>query len=103
MALTYLTKKYYLYANNTLNKAIKSYKKYTSHTIKCLTIFMSAFCHTHVENLLKGPAKGLSKIRQIDFLHMTGYWDNFSIFSNSCLRGKCGLGSLMVAAKKTWS
>ena len=31
--------------------------KYTSHTIAHLTIFTRAFCHTHVENLLKGPAK----------------------------------------------
>ena len=34
---------------------------------------MSASCRTHVENLQKGPAKGLSKIKQIDFLQMTGY------------------------------
>ena len=31
-------------------------EKYTSHTIACLAIFMCPFCHTHVENLLKGAA-----------------------------------------------
>ena len=31
-------------------------EKYTSHTITPLTLFMHAFCNTHVENLLKGPA-----------------------------------------------
>ena len=31
--------------------------KYTSHIIAHLTVFTHAFCHMHVENLLKGPAK----------------------------------------------
>ena len=30
--------------------------KYTSHTIAHLTVFTHVFCHTPVENLLKGPA-----------------------------------------------
>ena len=34
---------------------LRKIKKYTSHTVACLTVFMHAFCHTHVENLLKGP------------------------------------------------
>ena len=39
------------------NKVIKilGKEKYTSHTITCLTVFTHAFCHTQVENLLKGP------------------------------------------------
>ena len=30
-------------------------EKYISHTITPLMIFTRAFCHMHVENLLKGP------------------------------------------------
>ena len=29
-------------------------RKYTSHTIARLTVFTHAFCHTRVENLLRG-------------------------------------------------
>ena len=39
--------------HNPFNKVIKFQKK---TTIACLTLFMHAFCHMRVENLLKGPA-----------------------------------------------
>ena len=39
-----------------LIKLLNFRKKYTSHTIPHLTLFPHAFCYTHVENLLKGPA-----------------------------------------------
>ena len=38
-----------------LSNQILSKEKCTSHTIACLTLFMCVFCHTPVENLLKGP------------------------------------------------
>ena len=37
---------------------IQKILKYASHTIRCLTVFMCVFCHTHVENLLKGSESG---------------------------------------------
>ena len=56
MVLTFL--KCYVYAQNLFNKVyqILEKEKYISHTITRLTLFTRAFCHTRVENLLKGPA-----------------------------------------------
>ena len=49
--------KCYAYAHNPFNKVIKflKKKKYTLHTIACLTLSTRVFCHRRVENLLKGP------------------------------------------------
>ena len=44
-----------------LEKEILEKEKYSLHIIACLTVFMCAFCHTHIENLLKGPADHLLK------------------------------------------
>ena len=47
---------------------LKSYKilenkKYGLHAITCFTLFMDAFCHRHVKNLLKEPGEGCERLR----------------------------------------
>ena len=37
------------------NPKILEKGKQTSHTIASLTVFVRAFCHMRIENLLKGP------------------------------------------------
>ena len=39
------------------------------HTIARLTVFVRAICHTHIENLLKGPLLWLQTYRTDCFLH----------------------------------
>ena len=41
---------------NPFNNVIEILEKgkCTLHTIACLTVFLRAFCHTRIENLLKG-------------------------------------------------
>ena len=46
-------------------------EKYLSHTIAHLTVFTRAFCHTRVENLLKGPALVLRRLQWSELLLMT--------------------------------
>ena len=52
MVLTFF--KNYVYAHNPFNK-VSEKEKYTLHTTTWLWLFMSAFCNTHVQNLLKAP------------------------------------------------
>ena len=40
---------------HTITLSYKILEKYTSHTTARRTLFIHAFCHTRVENLLKGP------------------------------------------------
>ena len=43
------------------------------HAIPCLTVFMHAFCHPHIENLLKGPDRCISEFWRLisDLLKVT--------------------------------
>ena len=59
----------YMHTVSIIKLEVLEKEKYTLHIIACPTVVTCAFCHVHVENLMKGPV--FSHIQTYSKLYLT--------------------------------